>query len=162
PVETDRWHEECKQNPAQLYLPRGTGVSLVTGSSARHHLFILCTCNMAMLSLASHNFSSHVHGQVIKSRWCKARKGHVDERRGRSTRTSRRGPMRSLRSLSSNLAAADTYSGGNLIVARPAQRHMKVAACDCDACDDRLSSCHRVSTTQLYWKYPYYHYCSRA
>ncbi|KAF2685362.1 NAD-P-binding protein [Lentithecium fluviatile CBS 122367] len=58
PVETARWEEECRQNPEQYYLEAQATTAL---------------CNpiprdavaKSILFLASHNFSSHVHGQTI-------------------------------------------------------------------------------------------------
>ncbi|KAF2826880.1 NAD-P-binding protein [Ophiobolus disseminans] len=58
PVETDRWHEECKQNTEQLYLEAQATTALCEPVPVK-------AVAMAILSLASHNFSSHVHGQVI-------------------------------------------------------------------------------------------------
>ncbi|KAH7413793.1 NAD-P-binding protein [Phaeosphaeria sp. MPI-PUGE-AT-0046c] len=58
PVETDRWHVECKRNPDQLYLEAQATTALCEPIPVR-------AVAMAIISLASHNFSSHIHGQVI-------------------------------------------------------------------------------------------------
>ncbi|KAF2022989.1 NAD-P-binding protein [Setomelanomma holmii] len=58
PVETDRWHEECRQNPDQLYLEAQATTALCQPIPVK-------AVAMAILSLASHNYSSHIHGQVI-------------------------------------------------------------------------------------------------
>ncbi|KAH8731935.1 NAD-P-binding protein [Phaeosphaeriaceae sp. PMI808] len=58
PVETNRWHEECKQNPSQLYLEAQATTALCEPIPVK-------AVAMAIIALASHNFSSHIHGQVI-------------------------------------------------------------------------------------------------
>ncbi|KAF2851921.1 NAD(P)-binding protein [Plenodomus tracheiphilus IPT5] len=58
PVETERWHEECRINPEQYYREAQATTALGEPIPIR-------AVAMAILSLASHNFSSHVHGQVI-------------------------------------------------------------------------------------------------
>ncbi|KAI8933108.1 hypothetical protein NX059_009751 [Plenodomus lindquistii] len=58
PVETQRWHEECKSNPDQYYLE-------AQATTALGEPIPIKAVAMAILSLASDNFSSHVHGQVI-------------------------------------------------------------------------------------------------
>ncbi|KAF2728170.1 NAD-P-binding protein [Polyplosphaeria fusca] len=58
PVDTDRWTQECKDNPEQYYLEAqattALGQPVPPDSVAKTVLF-----------LASTNFSSHIHGQVI-------------------------------------------------------------------------------------------------
>ncbi|KAF2269451.1 NAD-P-binding protein [Lojkania enalia] len=57
-VETERWHQECKENPEQYYLEAQATTAL--GKP------IPCEAvAKAILFLASNNFSSHIHGHVI-------------------------------------------------------------------------------------------------
>ncbi|KAJ4311123.1 hypothetical protein N0V94_008110 [Neodidymelliopsis sp. IMI 364377] len=58
PVRTDRWEQECKQNPDQYYLEAQATTALGGPIPVK-------AVAMTILSVASHNFSSHVHGQII-------------------------------------------------------------------------------------------------
>ncbi|EAT81718.1 hypothetical protein HBI56_156150 [Parastagonospora nodorum] len=58
PVETDRWYDECKLNPDQRYLE-------AQATTALYEPIPVKAVAMTIMSLASHNFSSHVHGQVV-------------------------------------------------------------------------------------------------
>ncbi|KAH7071313.1 NAD-P-binding protein [Paraphoma chrysanthemicola] len=58
PVETDRWHVECKHNPDQHYLEARATTALGEPVPVR-------AVAMAILSLASGAYSSHIHGQVV-------------------------------------------------------------------------------------------------
>ncbi|CAO2647273.1 Nn.00g081950.m01.CDS01 [Neocucurbitaria sp. VM-36] len=58
PVQTDRWYEECTRNSDQYYLEAQATTALAEPVPIR-------AVAMSILSLASHNFSSHVHGQII-------------------------------------------------------------------------------------------------
>ncbi|KAL6706188.1 hypothetical protein ACN47E_005923 [Coniothyrium glycines] len=57
-VETERWFAECKSKPDQHYLEAQATTALGEPIPPR-------AVAMAILALASHNFSSHVHGQII-------------------------------------------------------------------------------------------------
>ncbi|KAH6639027.1 NAD-P-binding protein [Boeremia exigua] len=58
PVRTERWEQECEQNPDQYYLEAQATTALGEPVPVK-------AVAMTILSVASHNFSSHVHGQVI-------------------------------------------------------------------------------------------------
>ncbi|KAF9691390.1 hypothetical protein EKO04_010619 [Ascochyta lentis] len=58
PVRTDRWEQECTHNPDQYYLDAQATTALGGPVPVR-------AVAMTILSIASHNFSSHIHGQII-------------------------------------------------------------------------------------------------
>ncbi|KAF3045876.1 hypothetical protein E8E12_003242 [Didymella heteroderae] len=57
-VRTDRWEQECKLNPDQYYLE-------AQATTALGEPIPMKAVAMSILSIASHNFSSHIHGQII-------------------------------------------------------------------------------------------------
>ncbi|KAH7396356.1 NAD-P-binding protein [Pyrenochaeta sp. MPI-SDFR-AT-0127] len=58
PVQTARWHEECKKDANQYYHE-------AQATTALGEPVPIKAVAMAILSLASHNFSSHIHGQIV-------------------------------------------------------------------------------------------------
>ncbi|KAF2245966.1 NAD(P)-binding protein [Trematosphaeria pertusa] len=58
PVDTVRWAQECKENPNQYYLEAQATTALCQSIPQQ-------AVAKSILFLASSNFSSHVHGQVI-------------------------------------------------------------------------------------------------
>ncbi|KAF3009502.1 hypothetical protein E8E13_003747 [Curvularia kusanoi] len=58
PVKTDRWEEECMRDPNQFYAEAQATTALAEPIPVKAVV-------MTILSIASHNFSSHVHGQII-------------------------------------------------------------------------------------------------
>ncbi|KAF1847945.1 NAD(P)-binding protein [Cucurbitaria berberidis CBS 394.84] len=81
PVQTDRWYEECGRNPDQYYLEAQATTALAEPIPIR-------AVAMTILSLASHNFSSHVHGQIVnvdggkqgKVMWTKEEVAQLEQR----------------------------------------------------------------------------------
>ncbi|KAJ4993435.1 short-chain dehydrogenase reductase sdr [Stagonosporopsis vannaccii] len=58
PVRTERWEQECEQNPDQYYID-------AQATTALGEPIPIEAVAMTILSIASHTFSSHVHGQII-------------------------------------------------------------------------------------------------
>ncbi|KAF2125452.1 NAD(P)-binding protein [Dothidotthia symphoricarpi CBS 119687] len=58
PVQTERWFEECKSNPDQYYFEAQATTALCEPVPVK-------AVAMSILAVASHNFSSHVHGQIL-------------------------------------------------------------------------------------------------
>ncbi|KAF1834102.1 NAD(P)-binding protein [Decorospora gaudefroyi] len=84
PVETERWHQECQNHVDQYYVESQATTALGEPVPVK-------AVAMTILSLASHSFSSHVHGQVVNVDGGKMGKVMWSEEEGRGLHREREG-----------------------------------------------------------------------